>query len=331
MNRTFSIILSVTALLVAPRLNAAGFLLVCNKGEQTLGIVDTVAGRQLAVVPEDGVTGHEVVASPDGKRAFVPIYGNSGVGKPGTDGRLVRVIDLATRQITGTIDLGKGLRPHCAVIGPKDGLLYVTTELDRTITVIDPETLKVVGAIPTGQPESHMLAITSDGRRGYTANVAPGTVSVLDMEARKVITIIPVCRTAQRIALSVDDRWVFTSDQDQPRLAVIDTAQNQVSNWIPLPGTGYGAAATPDGRWLLIAIPKERKVAVVDLQTMSVFRSLDVPRAPQETLVRPDGGEAYVSCDASKQIAVIDLQAWTVSKLIDTGAGTDGLAWAKGQ
>ena len=312
-------------------MHASGYLLVCNKGEQTLGIVDPVAGKQLAVVPEDGVTGHEVVASPDGKRAFVPIYGNSGVGKPGTDGRLIRVIDLATRQITGTIDLGKGLRPHCAVVGPKDGLLYVTTEVDRTITVIDPDALKVVGTIPTGQPESHMLAISSDGRRGYTANVSPGTVSVLDMEARKVLTIIPVCRVAQRIAISTDDRMVFTSDQDEPRLAVIDTTQNQVSQWITLPGTGYGAATTPDGRWLLIAIPRENKVAVVDLQAMKVARSLDVPRAPQETLVRPDGGEAYVSCDISRQVAVIDVTNWTVSKLIDAGKGADGLAWAKGQ
>jgi len=65
------------------------------------------------------------------------------------------------------------------------------------------------------------------------------------------------------------------------------------------------------------------------LQSMKVARALDVPRAPQETLVRPDGGEAYVSCDFSKQIAVIDLKAWTVSKLIDAGAGADGLAWAK--
>jgi YVTN family beta-propeller protein len=330
MNRFVALFLSMVSFGFTPGLRAGGFLLVCNKGEQTLGIIDPVAGSQLAVVPEDGVTGHEVVASPDGKRAFVPIYGNSGVGKPGTDGRLVRVIDLATRKITGTIDLGKGLRPHCAVIGPKDGLLYVTTEVDRTITVIDPETLKVAGTIPTGQPESHMLAITSDGRRGYTANVSPGTVSVLDMEARKVITIIPVCRIAQRIALSTDDRWVFTSDQDEPRLTVIDTTQNQVSNWIPLPGTGYGAAATPDGRWLLIAIPREKKVAVVDLQSMKVVRALDVPRAPQETLVRPDGGEAYVSCDFSRQIAVIDLNNWTISKLIDAGAGADGLAWAKG-
>jgi len=47
--------------------------------------------------------------------------------------------------------------------------------------------------------------------------------------------------------------------------------------------------------------------------------------------VRPDGGEAYVSCDASRKVAVINTQDWTVTKLIDAGAGADGLAWAKGQ
>src|SRR5271169_5756045 len=59
--------------------NAAskGFLLIANKGDQTLGIIDPEVGGQVATVPEDGVTGHEVAASPDGKRAFVTIYGNS--------------------------------------------------------------------------------------------------------------------------------------------------------------------------------------------------------------------------------------------------------------
>jgi len=191
---------------------AQGLLLVANKGEQTLGIIDPVAGRQIATVPEDGVTGHEVAVSLDGKRAFVPIFGNSGVGQPGTDGQLIRVIDLAKRAVVGTVDFGKGVRPHCAVIGPKNGLLYVTTELDNSVTVIDPQTLKIVATIPTGQPESHMLAITRDGRRGYTANVGPGTVSVLDLRLKKILAVIPVCRTTQRIALSMDDRWVFTAD-----------------------------------------------------------------------------------------------------------------------
>ena len=308
-----------------------GLLLVANKGEHTLGLIDQVAGKMIATVPEDGVTGHEVVASADGKFAYVPIYGSAGVGKPGTDGQLIRVIDLEKRAVVGTVDLEKGLRPHCAVIGPKNGLLYVTTEIENTVTVIDPQTLKVVGKIPTGQAESHMLAITSDGKRGYTANVAPGTVSVLDLAAKKVLAVIPVCKNTQRISLSVDDRWVFTADQTQPRLAVIDTQTNGVRQWIEMPGIGYGSAPTPDGRWLVIALFRTNQVAVIDLTTMKVAHTLDVPKAPQEVLVRPDGAEAYVSCDASRQVAVIDTKMWTVKKLIAAGAGADGLAWAKGK
>ena len=311
--------------------SAKGWLLVANKGDKTLGIIDPVAGRQVATVPEEGVTGHELAASPDGKRAFVPIFGNSGVGKAGTDGSLIRVIDLAKRQIVGTVDFGKGVRPHCAVIGPKNGLLYVTTELLQAVSIIDPQTLKIVGTVPTGQAESHMLAITSDGRRGYTANVGPGTVSVLDLEARKVVTIIPVSGSTQRISLSVDDRWVFTSDQTKPQLAVISTATNGLSKWIAMPGIGYGTAPTPDGRWLIVALSSDNKVAVIDLKSMEVARTLDVPKAPQEVLVRPDGGAAYVSCDSSHQVAVIDLQGWKVEKLIEAGAGVDGLAWAKAE
>src|SRR3954468_4917839 len=83
---------------------AKGLLLVCNKGDHTLSIIDPDSGEQLAAVPEDGVTGHEVIASADGKLAFVPIYGNAGVGKAGTDGSLIRVIDLDTKAVVGKID-----------------------------------------------------------------------------------------------------------------------------------------------------------------------------------------------------------------------------------
>ncbi|MCU1257625.1 MAG: hypothetical protein JWO80_510 [Bryobacterales bacterium] len=305
-----------------------GRLLVANKAEQTLGIVDPQSGRQLATVPEGGITGHELIASPDGKVAYVPIYGSSGVGKPGTDGSNMVVIDLSTHKVTGNLDFGRGVRPHCPLFGPKDGMLYVTTELDKTISVIDPHSLKIVGTIPTGQAESHMLAISHDGRRGYTANVGPGTVSVLDMQQRKTITIIPISGNTQRISVSPDDKMVFTSDQVKPQLAVIDTSTNKVKTWVPLPSAGYGTDATPDGRWLVIAMPKTNQVAVVDLKTMKVAHTIDVPKAPQEVLVRPDGKVAYVSCDASNQVAAIGTSDWKVQKLIDTGKGADGLAWA---
>lgn len=322
-------ILAMAPLVPAHPASSGALLLVANKGEHTLGIVDPDAGRQTATVTETGVTGHEVIASPDGRRAFVPIYGNSGVGMPGTDGRTLDVIDLNSRRVIHTIDFGHGVRPHCPMINPRDGLLYVTTELDKAITIIDPQTYMIVGKVPTGAPESHMLAISPNGRLGYTANVGPGSVSVLDLVGRKTIAVIPVTKHVQRIAVSNDGRWAFTSDTEKPRLAVIDTGSNKVARWIDLPGTGYGAAPTPDGKWLLIAMPDAHGVAVIDLATMKVARTIDVPPAPQEVLVRPDGQMAYVSCDRSHQVAAISTSDWKVEKLIDAGNNADGLAWAK--
>jgi YVTN family beta-propeller protein len=312
---------------------AEGFLLVANQGDQNLSVIDPVAARQIAVVPVGGNTGHEVAASPDGRTAFVPIYGDSGVGQPGTDGRSMVVIDIASRKVVGNVDFGHGVRPHCVVYDRNGGLLYVTTELDQSVTVVDPHTLKVVGSIPTTQPASHMLAISHDGRRGYTANVSPGSVSVLDMAARKTITVIPISATTQRISVSNDDSMVFTADQTKPQLAVIDTSTNKLTTWVPLPASGYGTASTKDGHWLLVALPSVGKVAVVDLAQLKVARTIDVSKGPAEILVRPDGQAAYVSCPPSNQVALIDLsqkdvEQWKVQTLIDAGKYADGLAWA---
>jgi DNA-binding beta-propeller fold protein YncE len=264
----------IAALSLALALTAAhaqnGRLLVAQKGDQSLAIVDPASGNVIASVPEGGVTGHEVIASPDGRFAYVPIYGNSGVGMPGTDGANLVVIDIAAHKVVGSLDFGHGVRPHMPLFGPKDGLLYVTTELDQAIALIDPATLKIVGHVPTGQPQSHMLALSHDGRRGYTANVGPGTVSVLDIEARKVLTIIPISTNTQRISISNDDHWVFTADQTKPQLAAIDTSTNKVANWIPLSGLGYGSAITPDGHWLLIAVPSKNNVDVIDMKAMKL-------------------------------------------------------------
>src|SRR5438876_6953536 len=208
---------------------AGGLLVVANQKEHTLLVVDPDNRRELAKIAV-GVNGHEVIVSKDSRFAYVPIYGNSGVGKPGTDGSTIDVIDLQERKLAATIDLGKPLRPHRAEFGP-DGLLYVTAELADAVDVIDPSTHKVLAEIPTGELQSHMLVLSSDGLRAYTANVSAGSVSVLDLSKRNPVTTIPVAKSGPRISMSPDGRRVFTHDQDAPRIAVIDTASNKVTNW----------------------------------------------------------------------------------------------------
>src|SRR5260370_30437920 len=106
----------------AQNAGARNMLVVIEKGAHSLAIVDPTDGKVMVSVPEGGVTGHEVAASPDGHFAYVPIYGDSGVGLPGTDGRNMVVIDVAAGKVTGNVDFGHGVRPHLPVWGP-DGLL----------------------------------------------------------------------------------------------------------------------------------------------------------------------------------------------------------------
>jgi len=306
---------------------ASGLLLVANQGDHTLSILDPESGTIAKVVSPE-IRGHEVTASPDGKLAYLPMYGDSGVGLPGTDGHSIEVIDIAKHSIVSTIELGHPVRPHWVKFGA-DGLLYVSAELDKAVDVFDPKSQKLVGSIPTGAVESHMVAMSKDGKRAYTSNVGPGTVSVLDLTSRKLVTVIPVAPVVQRIALSVDDKWVFTADQKQPRLAVIDTSSNKVSQWIDLPSVGYGNAPTPEGKWLLVTMPSANQVAVVDLATMKVTRTVDVSAHPGEVLIRSDQPVAYVSCSRDGKVAVIDLKEWRVVKTLDSSPGADGLAWAK--
>ena len=228
-------------------------LLVANQGNATLSVIDAASGKTVGVVEEKtpGVHGHEVVASADGRTAYLPIYGSTGVGKPGIDGHEMLVIDVPSHTVVGHVDFGHGVRPHLPVLDAKRHLLYVTTELDDAITVIDTRTQKIVGKVPTGAEQSHMLVLSHDGTRGYTANVGPGTVSVLDMVGRKTIAVIPVAGEVQRIAISNDDRWVFTSDTAKPRLAVIDTKTNQSGEVGGSAGDGIWRGG--DGGWKVAA------------------------------------------------------------------------------
>jgi YVTN family beta-propeller protein len=304
---------------------AHGMLVVANQREHTALLIDPETREELAKVTV-GVNGHEVAVSPDSRFAYVPIYGNSGVGKPGTDGTTIDIVDLHERKLVSTIALGKPLLPHRAEFGP-DGLLYVTAELDKAVDVIDPATRKVLAEIPTGAIESHMIVISPDGRRAYTANVAAGSVSVLDLKQRTLVTVIPVAKTVQRISISADGKRVFTHDQDTPRIAVIDTAANKVASWIPVPATVYSSSPTADGRKLLASSPSG-KIFVINLATAKVEESFDISPALGELLVTPDGKFAFVSCPAAGTIEVLDISAHKLLQPIKLTPGVDGLAWA---
>ncbi len=317
--------------------------------EGIIGIIDVEANKEVARIPEGGIISHMVTVAPeDSNFAFVPIYGTGGVGTPGTDGSKISVIDLVQKKLVDSIDLGHGARPHQSFFNPKDGLLYVTTERDYALTIIDPKTRKKVGAIPTGQPESHDFVFSPDYKRAYTVNVFAGTISVLDVENRKLLNIVPVVAEAidpnapggggggggapafrtmmvQRISITPDGKYVFTQDQRHQALAMLDTKSLKVVGSVPLPQRGLGSNVTPDGKYAL-AVGNDQ-VSVVDIKEQKVIKNIPVGRTPQEIFIRPDGKWAYVTANNSGYVTGIKLADWSTIQLNIGETNAEGMAW----
>src|SRR5690349_4719513 len=76
-------------------------LLVVNQGDSNVSLVDPASAREVATIAEKipGVHGHEIAVSADGHTAFLPIYGDTGVGKPGIDGHEMLLIDVPSHKI----------------------------------------------------------------------------------------------------------------------------------------------------------------------------------------------------------------------------------------
>lgn len=301
-----------------------GQLFVANQFDHTALLIDLSTRKTIFSAGVD-INGHEVVLSPDNRLGYVPIYGNSGVGKPGTDGSTIEVVDLRSGRTTDLINLPKPVRPHSAKFA-SDGLLYVTAELADAIYAVDVHTHKVFAEIPTGRPESHMLVISPDGARAYTANVSSGTISVLDLHNRSLVTVIPVAQKVQRISISPDGRHVYTHDQDKPRIAVIDTSSNTISSWIDLPATVYSSAPTLDGKRLVANSPSG-KLFVVDLSTGKLAQTYDIPPAVGAIALSGDGSFAYITSPQAGTIEILNLRDNVLEQPIILTKGVDGIAW----
>lgn len=304
-----------------------GRLLVVCKDDSTLEVIDLKTSETAGAVTASGVAPHEVVATDDGRFAYLPVYSDAPVGSPGSDGRRVDIVDLRTLQQVGGLRLGFPSRPHQAGLLPADRMI-VSTELDESVTVIDRRTLRVVARLPTGQADSHTFAVSRDGIRLVTANVGPGSVSVIDVPSRALLGVVKIAEKVNRICLEPQGRFAYTADQGSPRVAVVDTELVEQIGWIELPSIGFGTAVTADGSHLVVALRTASEVAVIDRRSGDIVHRVATPNHPQAIVLHPDGVRAYSACDVDDCVVEVDIRAGRLLRRMETGRRPDGIAWS---
>lgn len=298
----------------------APVLLVVNKSDHTLSLVDPRTGREHAVVPT-GHGPHEVGVSHDGRYAFVTDYGSR--ERPGST---VTVIDLQRRAVHDTISLGRHTRPH-GIDVLADGTFWVTTEGSRHVLHVDPSSGEILQAVHTGQDGTHMVAAVEEAGRVYAASIGSGTVTSVDAETGEVLAQISTGPGAEGIDVSPDGTRVYVVNRAEGTLSEISVATNRVTRTLEVGDFPIRVSVLPDGGEALVSNARANEVALVDLDGWNVAKRLPVGAVPVGNLVRPDGQVAYVANTRADRISVVDLEAWERSGEIVAGDEPDGMAW----
>jgi YVTN family beta-propeller protein len=275
-------------------------------------------------------TPHELAISPDHTVAYVPDYGDGVYGRNPQPGHSIAVIDLATRKLVDTIDVGPHRAPHGLQVDA-NGLLYASCDLSRKLLVIDPKSRTVLAAIDT-EGAGHWAAVLPDGSKAYVANKNDRRfVSVIDLQSRKMVGSIDMPNGTQGITASPDGKQVLAMDLTDPKIAVIDTATDKVTGHVAIAGAKRGlwrARYSPDGKRLLVASSAENDVHVLDAADPGgPQHTIKTGRTPFGIAFTADSRTALIGNHGDGSVDVLDLQSLTLVRNFKAGAGIEALSY----
>ncbi len=317
----FSIIIAWRNYVIVIGQTSKPVLVALNKNEASLTIIDPKDMKVIGKVPT-GDSPHEVVISIDGKTAFVANYGAQ------TPGSSLSVIDLEAKKELRRVDLSPLLRPHGLV--EVSGKIYFTSETNRLIGRYDPATNRVDWLMGTGQNATHMIVVTPDQKRIYTANIASDSVTAFEFQnippAPSKITQIAVGKQPEAIDVSPDGKEVWVGLNGEGAIDVIDTATSKVVEKVKLGERPYRVKFSPDGKQVFATMPNTKEIIVIDSGTRKEVKRIKLESVPLGIVFSKDGKTAFVSAVQSDFILKIDLEKGEVTGKAVSGQAPDGVA-----
>ncbi len=272
---------------------------------------------------------HELVLAPDMKRVYVSIYGTGYYGHVIKANHLIAVVNLASRQLEGYIDVAPLKGPH-ALMFDKAGLLWVSCEANAEVAIVDVAKRKVVGTVPTGSTGSHFMTMLPDGSRLFVSNKATKFVSVIDVAARKVIRRMPDTEGTDGLCTSIDGRHVFLNDLGKPVMYVVDAQSMTIVRSVRLRGQGGHAArvrVSLDSRWVVTSNYEESFVTIMPMSNLESQTTLAVKKGPMGFAFPPVPNRALVTNHDSGFITSLDLARGKILGVYPVPMGAETLTY----
>jgi DNA-binding beta-propeller fold protein YncE len=320
--RLATLLAVLAATSVAAQAPTTGRILVANQQAASASVVDLATGTVTHIPVGPGP--HEAAISPDGKWGFISVYGIA--GQPGNQ---VAVIDMAEKKVARMIDLGTYTRPHGMVpVAGSPLKLIVTSETTQNVVTVDAEKGVVLSAVPTAAQGSHMVAVQSDGRRAYTANVGSGTMTAIDLASGKATGSVTIGPRSEGLATTPDGNEVWVGSNTDGTVSVVNVAAMRVDTVLGGFRMPYRMGISPDRRLAVIVEAEGTQVRVIDLARRSVLGGADVGGGPRGVAISPDSKWAFVTLQPQNEVVIVDLVRRVAVGRFPVGTAPDGVAYS---
>jgi DNA-binding beta-propeller fold protein YncE len=230
--------------------------------------------------------------------------------------KVVGRYDPATQAVDWLIGTGQD-RTHMVAVSPDLDRVFTSNVSSGTISIIEPTASPTPGPPPGGAPNSapppgppqggqrktwrvtnvpagrgsEGFDVAPGGKEIWAANAQDGTITIIDVSAKKPSLTFPISVRGNRLKFTPDGQRVLVS----------------------------GAPSSSPGANLVI----------LDAATHKEIRSFDFGGGSAGILVVPDGSRAYIAVSARDEVVAVDLKKVEVAGKLATGKGPDGLAWAQ--
>lgn len=302
---------------------SASYLLVGNKGDDSISFINLATGREESRRPVSATAPHEIAASPDGGTyAAVVNYGAAAID----------IFDVKEKTIIHSFNLGENKNPH-GIVWLSDGRILATTEGGKSIVIISDANdfnTRTVSSIATGEDGTHMLAVSSDGKFAYTANLGSGTLSKIDLNSQLTLKSVPAGNAPEGIDLTNNNREVWVSARGSNEVYVFDADTLDRVATIPVGNFPLRLAISPDGKKAVTSNLADGNISVIDIASRKVEREIKVSGTAQTAQVTIifslDGKRLYVAETGINKIAEIDFESGKLLGRLSGSIQGDGLA-----
>ncbi len=249
------------------------------------------------------------------------------LGKKPVDTGTLSIIDLKTKQIINTIEVG-GV-PVGPAINENTNTVVFSDKANNEVVILDLTSGTETARIAVGENPS-CADVDSEHNLAVVASTVDSKVYVIDLASASIKHTIevganPVC---MHWSINPKDMTAIVANMGADTLTVMDIENGSVLKTIPVgQGPGPGPSLNPETNTAVVPFMGNNVMAIVDINSGTVTHTVPVGAAPVCSVIDGENNIAFISNYGDGSVSAIDIDTGTLISTIEgVGEGSTCMA-----